>query len=155
MISKHITFEEATKSQESIRKGIDNIPNDMQLDAMKFIAEIIFEPIRTHFNKPIHISSFFRSEGLNEAIGGSKTSQHCKGEAMDIDADIFGGLTNREVFEYVKETFDFDQLIWEFGNEDNPAWVHVSCKRFANRNQILRAIKESGKINYISYATAR
>lgn len=134
MISKHITYEEATKSQTAIRKGIENVPSVAELTAMKLVAEKIFEPLRDHFDIPIGISSFYRSKALNKAIGGAPNSQHCKGEAMDIDADIFGGVTNTRIFEWIKNNLEFDQLIREYGEN---GWVHVSYKASGNRNQVL------------------
>ena len=103
MISEHITLAEATKSQQASRLGLSNQPTSEHLDNMKHIAENVFEPIRKHFNKPIAVSSFYRSEAVNKAIGGAMTSQHLTGEAMDIDAQIFGGLTNKDVFLGVPE----------------------------------------------------
>lgn len=151
MISKNITFAEATKSQSAIRLGINNEPNEEQIEAMKYVAENIFERVRSHFgNKPIAISSFFRNFATNKAVGGSQTSQHCKGEAMDIDADTFGGITNKEIFNYIKANLDFDQLIWEFGTNNNPDWVHVSLTKGLNKRQVLKAVKnEFGKVVYI------
>jgi len=137
-ISQNITLAEATKSQTATRLKIDNTPNEEALLNMKHVAENVFEPIRKHFGIPIGISSFYRSPKLNKAVKGSKTSQHTKGEAIDIDADIFGGVTNAQIFEFVKENLDYDQLIWEYGNDKNPAWVHVSLKRVGkNKMQIL------------------
>ena len=144
MISKNITFAEATKSQSAIRLGIKNEPNEEQIEAMKYVAENIFERVRSHFgNKPIAISSFFRNFATNKAVGGSQTSQHCKGEAMDIDADTFGGITNKEIFNYIKDNLDFDQLIWEFGTNNNPDWVHVSLTKGLNKRQVLKAAKDA------------
>jgi len=138
-ISKHITLGEAIKSQTATRHGIDNTPNGEVLLNMQHLANNVFEPIREHFGIPIGISSFYRSPKLNQKVKGSKTSQHMKGEAMDIDADIFGGITNKEIFDYIKKNLDFDELIWEYGDDDNPAWVHVSLKRVGkNSKQILR-----------------
>jgi len=137
MISEHITLSEAIKSQTAIRKGIDNTPNSEQIAAMKLVAEKVFEPIRAHFGKPIGISSFFRSVKLNKAIGGAASSQHCKGEAIDIDGDILGGVSNRMIFDYVRTNLTFDQLIWEYGTDLYPAWVHVSYKAKGNRRQVL------------------
>lgn len=145
-ISKHITYSESIKSQQAIRLGIDNTPNSEQLEAMKLVAEKCFEPVREHFNIPIGISSFFRSEKLNSAIGGSKNSQHCKGEAIDIDADIYGKITNKQIFEYIKNNLLFDQLIWEYGNDENPDWVHVSYSKKGNRKQILKINKQGTTI---------
>jgi len=143
-ISKNITLAESTKSQSAIRLGIKNEPNKDQIEAMKYVAENIFERVRTHFgNKPIAISSFFRNSATNKAVGGSQTSQHCKGEAMDIDADTFGGITNKEIFNYIKDNLDFDQLIWEFGDNKNPDWVHVSLVKGLNKRQVLKAAKDA------------
>lgn len=147
-ITTHISFAEATKSQTATRHGINNVPGSEQIGNMKHLAEQVFEPVRKHFGKPIAITSFYRSPELNIKIGGSKTSQHCKGEAMDIDADVFGGMTNAQIFEYIKKNLTFDQLIWEFGANDNPAWVHVSLKKNGNRRQVLRALRIGGKTRY-------
>ena len=139
MISKHITLAEATKSNTAIKLGISNLPTEEHLANMKHIAETIFEPLREHFGKPIAVSSFYRSAALNKAVGGSMTSQHLTGEAMDIDAQIFGGLTNKEVFDWIRANCKVDQLIFEGGTVDEPDWVHVSLTRHrANRGQVLR-----------------
>jgi uncharacterized protein YcbK (DUF882 family) len=138
-ISENITYAEAFKSQQAARLKIKNTTNDPEiLKNMKHVADNVFEPIRKHFGLPIGISSFYRSPKLNEAIKGSSSSQHMTGEAIDIDADIFGGLTNKEIFDFAKENLEYDQLIWEFGTTKNPSWVHVSLKRNGkNRKQIL------------------
>ena len=151
-LSEHRTLAEVTKSQTATRLGIDNDPDAHQLAALKAIAEHIFEPVRNHFGVPIGISSGLRSKALNQAIGGSSRSQHCHGQALDIDADIYGGITNADIFHYIKNNLDFDQMIWEFGDDNNPAWVHVSfVDDDTNRGQTLRAIKENGKTKYIRY----
>ena len=125
MISKHISYKEATYSRTATRLGIENKPDEDQLKNMKLIAEEIFEPLRMWVGGPIKVNSFFRSPDLNKAIGGSTKSQHCKGQAIDID-DTFGKATNAEMYHWIKDNLDFDQMIWEFGDDDNPAWVHVS-----------------------------
>jgi len=151
-LSEHLTLAEVTKSQTATRLGIDNDPDAHQLAALKAVAENIFEPLRNHFGVPIGISSGLRSKALNTAIGGSTRSQHCHGQALDIDADIYGGINNRNVFRFIQNNLDFDQLIWEFGSDDNPAWVHVSfVDDGTNRGQTLRAIKENGKTKYIRW----
>lgn len=139
-ISEHVTFEEAFKSDTAIRKKINNVPTDREIIMnMQHVAKNVFEPIRKHFNIPIGITSFYRCEALNKAIGGSKTSQHVLGEAIDIDADIYGGITNAEIYEWVKNNLNFDQLIWEYGNDKQPSWVHISLKRKGpNRKQVLK-----------------
>lgn len=151
-LSEHLTLAEVTKSQTATRLGIDNDPDAHQLAALKAVAENIFEPLRNHFGVPIGISSGLRSKALNKAIGGSTRSQHCHGQALDIDADIYGGINNRNIFRFIQNNLDFDQLIWEFGSDDNPAWVHVSfVDDDTNRGQTLRAIKENGKTKYIRW----
>jgi zinc D-Ala-D-Ala carboxypeptidase len=145
-ISENITLLEATKSQTAIRDGIDNTPNETQLACMVLVSEKIYEPVKKACSGAF-ISSFFRCEKLNKKIGGAKGSQHEKGEAMDIDSNGF----NNEIFHYVKNNLVFDQLLWEFGDTNEPAWVHVSYKVGGNRKQILRAIKENGKTKYIPF----
>ncbi len=153
-ISDHVSYGEATKSQTAERKEIDNNPTPEELAAMKHVAETCFEPIREWHGKSIAITSFFRSAQLNIAIGGSKTSQHCKGEAMDIDADVFdNGISNNEIFDWIRLNVDFDQLIGEFENPDGTyRWVHVSCKADGNnRGEILLAKKVNGRTRYEYY----
>ena len=149
MISEHISYKEGMYSNTATRRGIDNDPTDDQLHFMEIIAEEVFEPLREYVGGPIKINSFYRSPELNTAIGGSKTSQHCKGQAMDID-DTFGKMTNAEMYHWIKENLDFDQMIWEFGDDDNPNWVHVSyVSADKNRNRCLKAYKEKGKTKYM------
>jgi len=142
MISKHISYKEGTNSVTAIRRGIDNTPNDEQLDNMVLLAEKVFEPLREWVDGPIKINSFFRCPKLNKAIGGSSKSQHCHGQAIDID-DTYGKVANSEMYHYIKKNLDFDQMIWEFGDDDNPAWVHVSyVSEDDNRRRCLRASKD-------------
>lgn len=152
-ISKHLSLAEVTRSETAKRRGISNQPTAAHIENFKILAENVFEPIRTNFGVPIHISSGYRSEALNKAIGGSLTSQHCSGEAIDIDMDgSTNGVTNKMVFDYIKDNLKFDQLIWEFGTSSNPDWVHVSYKSTGKqRKQILRAVKNGKKTSYIPY----
>ena len=148
MISKHISYKEGTYSNTATRRGIDNIPNKEQLSNMEIIAEKVFEPLREWVGGPIRINSFYRGPDLNKAIGGSSSSQHCKGQAVDID-DTSCKKTNAEMYAWIKENLDFDQMIWEFGTEANPNWVHVSyVSEDKNRNRCLKAYKENGKTKY-------
>ena len=148
MISKHISDKEGTYSRTALRLGIKNKPNKQQLNNMVKLAEEVFEPLREYANGPIKINSFFRSPELNTAIGGSTKSQHCHGQAIDID-DTYGHLTNAEMFYHIKKYLDFDQMIWEFGDDDNPDWVHVSyVSPDKNRNRCLKAYKKNGKTKY-------
>ena len=145
IVSANISIREATRSQTATRLGIDNYPDQEQLSKMNLVAEKVFEPTRRHFNRPIFISSFFRSEELNKAIGGSTRSQHCKGEAIDIDCDPI----NDQIFKWIKDNLIYDQLIWEFGNEVYPDWVHVSyTEEKDNRMECLKAIRINGKVQY-------
>ena len=149
-ISKHLTLAEVTHSEKAIQLGIVNNPTQGQLDNLILIAEKVFEPTREHFNAPIHVSSGYRITNLNLALKGSVTSQHCNGQAFDLDNDG-SKVTNAMIFNYIKDNLDFDQLIWEFGTNKNPAWVHVSYVGAGNRKQILRAVKENGKTTYQKY----
>ena len=148
-ISEHISMKEALRSNTAKRLGIDNMPDNDTLVTMQITAEHIFEPLRNKFNEPIYISSFYRSPELNKAIGGSTSSQPCKGEAIDID-DVYSKASNADFFNYIKDKLEFDQLIWEFGDDKNPAWVHVSYSLGKNRMRILKAIKENGRTKYIN-----
>ena len=148
MISKHISEKEGVYSITATRRGIDNIPNSDELNNMRLLAEEVFEPLRVYVGGPIKINSFFRCPELNTAIGGSGKSQHCKGQAMDID-DTFGKMTNADMYHWIKDNLEFDQMIWEFGDDKNPDWVHVSyVSESENRNRCLRAIRKNGKTHY-------
>ena len=148
MISKHVSYKEGVYSITATRRGINNTPSNEQLDNMELVANKVFEPLREWVNGPIKINSFFRSPELNTAIGGSSKSQHCKGQAMDID-DTFGKATNAEMYNWIKENIEFDQMIWEFGDDDNPNWVHVSyVSEEENRNRCLKAKRSNGKTTY-------
>jgi hypothetical protein len=150
-ISKHLSLAEVSRSETAKRKGINNTPSGEHLENFKKLAENIFEPIREHFGVPIHISSAYRSADLNRAVGGSSSSQHCSAEAIDIDMDGTT-ITNAEIFNFIKDNLNFDQMIWEFGNDTNPDWVHVSYESTGKqRKQILKAIKANGKTSYIPY----
>ena len=147
-ISEHISYKEGVYSRTATRLDIDNEPNNEQMDNMCLLAQEVFEPLRMWVGGPIKINSFFRSPKLNKAIGGSTKSQHCHGQAIDID-DTFGRATNAEMYDFIKEHLDFAQMIWEFGDEDNPDWVHVSyVSEDKNRNRCLQAYKENGKTKY-------
>lgn len=147
-ISKHINYKEATRSVTALRLGIENKPSEYELQNMELIAEKVFEPLREAVNGPIKINSFYRSEELNKAIGGSSRSQHCQGRAIDID-DFYGYVSNSYMYYYIKDNLDFDQLIWEFGTDTNPDWVHVSyVDSDSNRKRCLLAYKEDGKTKY-------
>ena len=148
MISKHVSYKEGTYSATATRKDLDNTPNNEQLENMRIVAEKLFEPLRRWVGGPIKINSFFRGLPLNTAIGGSKKSQHMKGQAIDID-DTFGHATNAQMYNFIKENLNFDQMIWEFGTDENPNWVHISyVSPEENRNRCLLAYKKNGRSKY-------
>ena len=150
-LSEHLSLSEVTRSESAKRNQISNMPTGEHIANFMLLAEKIFEPIREHFGVPIHISSGYRSKELNAKIGGSATSQHCKGQAIDIDMDgSTNGVTNADVFEYIKDNLPFDQLIWELGNDTNPDWVHVSYN-VKQRGEILKAVKINNVTKYIKY----
>ena len=147
-ISNNITYAEAIHSSTAKREAIDNTPNQKELECMKLLAENVFEPLRKWVGGPIKVNSFFRSIALNEEIGGASSSQHCKGQAIDID-DVYGCKTNAEMYNWIKENLDFDQMIWEFGTDTQPNWVHVSyVSKEDNRNKCLKAYKENRQTKY-------
>ena len=137
-ISKHISYKEAVGSNYAKQYGIKNKPNDEQVENMKLLAKEVFEPLREWVGCPIRVNSMFRSLELNTALKGSKTSSHMKGEAMDITRMACGKencKSNLEMFHWIKDNLEFDQLIWEFGKE--PKWLHVSYNKDKNRKQVL------------------
>lgn len=145
-ISQHISYDEAAKSITALRKGINNIPGNLEIVNMKMLAEEIFEPLRIGLGGfPLKIVSFFRCKELNNAIGGALNSQHMamNGAAMDIDNDGYK-IGNSEIFYFIRNKLNFDQLIWEYGNDKSPDWVHVSYKSQDNRKQVLRAVRGIG-----------
>lgn len=154
-LSEHLSLNEVTKSNTAKRLGISNEPTPEHLNNLKLVAEKIFEPIRNHFNKPINVSSGYRSKALNEATpGSSSTSQHCSGEALDLDQDEMNtGVTNKMVFDYIKENLNFDQLILEYPDEyGTPSWIHVSYESTGRqRKQILIASRVNGKVTYTPF----
>jgi zinc D-Ala-D-Ala carboxypeptidase len=154
LLSENLSLSEVTKSNTAKRLGIDNNPTPEHLENLKLVAKHIFQPIREHFKKPINVSSGYRSKALNDATpGSSPTSQHCTGEALDLDQDEMNtGITNKMVFEFIKNNLNFDQLIYEFGNDQNPDWVHVSYESTGRqRKQILKAVRVNGKTTYKPY----
>jgi zinc D-Ala-D-Ala carboxypeptidase len=152
-ISDHISYDEATRSDLAKRLGIVNDPTPVQIQSMQEVATRVFEPLRDHFGVPIYISSFFRSPLLNKAVGGAPASQHLKGEAIDMDADNFGRITNKQIFDYIKDHLDFDQLIAEgIKTNGTPDWVHCSyVSPDRNRHDVLKMTIVNGQKEYETY----
>jgi len=147
-LSEHLELAVIIRSESAKRNDISNMPTAEHIANLKLLAEHIFEPIRANFRCPILISSGYRSKELNAKVGGSNTSQHSLGQAIDIDMDGTSfGVENEEIFYYIKDKLPFDQLIWEFGTDKNPAWVHVSYSD-RHRRQVLKATKLNGTTNY-------
>jgi hypothetical protein len=150
-LSAHFALSEFTRSESAKREGLDNTPTAEHLENLKTLCEKVLEPIRLRFGS-INISSGYRGKMLNHFIGGSVSSDHCVGRAADIDMDDSAtGVTNTEVFNYIKDNLDYDQLIWEFGTKEKPDWVHVGYRGKDNRKQTLRATKVNGKSHYSPY----
>ena len=148
MISEHVSFKEGTISATATRLGLPNNPSEEHLANMQMVAKKIFEPLRVYVGGPIKINSFYRGPELNAAIGGSAKSQHCHGQAMDID-DTYGHMSNADMYKFIKDNLDFDQMIWEFGDDTNPNWVHVSyVDPGSNRHRCLKASRVNGKTTY-------
>lgn len=149
-LTAHFELGEFTRSESAKRHGVSNEPTPEHLENIKVLCEKILEPIRTKFG-PLNISSGYRSKVLNHYIGGSLSSQHCEGKAADLDQDGMDGVSNTEIFNWIKDNLDFDQMIWEFGDNNKPDWVHVSYNGVKNRKQVLRALKVNNKTVYAPY----
>lgn len=151
-LSDNLPLDEVIKSDTAMRLGIDNTPSEAIIENLKKTAQCVFQPIRDYFECPIFVSSGYRSKELNQVIGGSQTSEHCFGFALDLDQDNKNSpVTNAQIFYMISQYLDFNQLIWEFGNDDNPAWVHVSYQEGKNKRQILRAVRIDGKTTYLPF----
>ena len=152
-LSEHLDLSEVIRSESAKRNGISNMPTEAHIANLRLLAEKVFEPIRNNFRCPIIISSGYRSKELNSKVGGSATSQHSSGEAIDIDMDgTPNNVTNKMIFDYIYKNLEFDQLIWEFGTNENPDWVHVRDESTGKqRKQALKAYKENGKTHYKPY----
>lgn len=146
VISPHISLSEATYSKTAEAHGIKNLPNLEELTNMRRLAREVFEPLREAIGEPIRINSFFRSIEVNRKVGGSSTSQHCRGQAMDISS-MKSTYSNADLFRYIRDHLKFDQLIWEFGTDEEPSWVHVSFSD-SNRLQVLKSVNQGGKTIY-------
>ena len=149
-LSNNLTLAEVIKSNTAIRRGIDNTPTDLHISNLQYLAEQVFQPLRDHFGSSIFVSSGYRSKGLNEAIGGSQRSFHSHGMALDLDMDGRSNkITNADIFNYIKENLPYSELIWEFGTDENPNWVHVAiAKGREDEKNTKIAYKVEGKTKY-------
>lgn len=142
-LTNNFSYEEMTRSITARNRGIENIPDAMQIASLRMLCIKVLQPCREYLDEPIVIQSGFRSKKLNKRIGGAKNSQHTRGEAADINC-----RNNKAVFDYIRDNLPFDQLIWEFGNDDQPEWIHVSHVLGENRGEVLRALKKGDKTVY-------
>ena len=150
MITKHVSYKEVIRSDTAKRKGIENVPTKRQLVRIRILCRKVFEPLREFLRVPVFFSSVFRSSELNKALRGAKGSQHLadNGAAMDLDADVFGYTTNKDIGDYIRENLEFDQLIYEDWKYNDYAWIHISYNEGKNRNQVLVMKRIGGKATY-------
>ena len=143
-LSKNLTLSEVIRSESAKRRGVSNMPTPAHIENLKYLAEKIFQPVRDHFKVPIRISSGYRSRELNAIIGGSQTSFHSLGAAIDIDQTL-GKVTNKQIFDFIRENLDYTELI----NEFDYSWVHVAIvKGREKEKETLEAYKQNGKTFY-------
>jgi hypothetical protein len=152
-LSEHLDLAEVIRSETAKRQGISNMPTEEHIANFKLLAENVFEKIRNNFRCPIHISSGYRSKELNACTkGASATSDHCKGMALDLDQQGHSqGITNNQVFHYIKDNLKFKQLIAEYPIDGELSWCHVSYDETNLKNEILICVKENGKPHYLPY----
>jgi zinc D-Ala-D-Ala carboxypeptidase len=147
-LTKNFTLEEMTKSETALRHDIENTPNEQEISAMKLLAEKVLQPVRDHFGKGVKVNSGFRNQDVNQKVGGSRNSDHTRGQACDIEIP---GIPNAELAEWIKDNLEFNQLILEFYTPGVPdsGWVHVSYIPEDNKKQVLTATKKDGKTVYL------
>jgi hypothetical protein len=148
-LSKHLSRAEFERSDAATNYGIDNSMNSGQLAKAMALAINCFEPIREHLGKPIRVNSGYRSPAVNKRIGGALTSQHSLGEAIDLD------LHDRDLFDWIIDNVEYDQLIAEFPSQGKASWFHISYREGRNRKQVLVATKQKGKTIYLPYSQAK
>jgi hypothetical protein len=148
-LSPNFSLKELTKSDTATRLGIDNTPNEETIDNLKTLCDKVLQPVREHFGKSVTINSGYRSPESNAAVGGSKTSDHCKGQAADIEID---GVPNPELAQWIMDNLEYTQLILEFYTQGIPdsGWVHVSYDPNNLKKQELTAVKVAGKTQYLN-----
>tara|TARA_R110001599_G_scaffold243766_1_gene443648 strand:+ start:492 stop:1100 length:609 start_codon:yes stop_codon:yes gene_type:complete len=152
-LSENLSLSEITKSNTARRRNISNEPTPKHLKNLKHLAENGFQPIREHFGVPVYISSGYRSEELNSAIGGALNSHHKDGNAIDLDQDGRNtGVSNADIFWFILDNMDYTELIYEFGDDKNPGWVHYALVQGREKEKkTLRAIKVNGRTKYIKF----
>lgn len=147
-LSHNFTLQELIKSHEAVRKGLDNAPSQEVISNLQELSNMVLQPVRDHFDKSVTVNSGYRSPEVNAAVGGSKTSDHCKGQAADIE---IAGVPNVELAEWIRDNLAFTQVILEFYTQGIPdsGWVHVSYDPANLKKQSLTAVKQDGKTVYL------
>jgi zinc D-Ala-D-Ala carboxypeptidase len=147
-LSANFSLHELTKSETALRMGFDNTPGDAETEALRLLCEKVLQPVRDHYGKGVKVNSGFRSPESNAAVGGSKTSDHCKGQAADIEIP---GVPNAELAQWIMDNLEYTQLILEFYTPGIPdsGWVHVSYDPDNLKKQELTAMKVAGKTQYV------
>ena len=148
-LSANFTLKELTKSDTATRLGLDNTPDDEALENLKTLCEKVLQPVREHFGKSVTVNSGYRSPESNAAVNGSKSSDHCKGMAADIE---IVGVANADLAQWIMDNLDYTQLILEFYTPGIPdsGWVHVSYDPNNLKKQELTATKVAGKTTYLN-----
>jgi zinc D-Ala-D-Ala carboxypeptidase len=148
-LSKNFSLAEMAKSEAALRFDMDNTPPEVVINNLKVLVEKVLQPIRDHYGKGVKVNSGYRSPDVNAKVGGSKTSDHCKGMAADIEIP---GVSNYELATYIKDNLKYTQLILEFYTPGVPdsGWVHVSYDPDNLKCQQLTAAKVDGKTKYIN-----
>lgn len=148
-LTKNFTLHEMTKSETALRQGLDNTPGDREVEALRLLAENVLQPVRDHYGKGVKVNSGFRHPEVNAAVGGSRTSDHCRGMAADIEIP---GVPNAELAEWIVENLAYTQVILEFYTPGIPdsGWVHVSYDPSNLKRQTLTAVKQDGKTAYLN-----
>lgn len=148
-LSRNFSLSEFTKSNTATRLGIDNNPPAEHIHNLVDLCENILQPLRDKLGVSIRITSGYRGKELNKAIGGSASSDHCKGKAADLEVWIDGEEDNAKLYHAVKSLdLNFYQMIWEFGDDEQPDWVHIAYRKDNPKKQCLKAYKIDGKTNY-------
>ena len=148
-LTPNFSLSEMTKSDTALRLDMDNTPNAVQVENLKTLCEKVLQPVRDHFGKGVKVNSGFRHPQVNAAVGGSTTSDHCKGMAADIEIP---GVANGDLAQWIVDNLEFRQVILEFYTPGVPdsGWVHVSFNPEDNKKQVLTAAKQRGKTIYLS-----
>jgi hypothetical protein len=148
-LSANFSLKELIKSDTATRLGLDNTPDEATIESLKLLCENVLQPVREHFGKSVTVNSGYRSPESNAAVGGSKTSDHCKGQAADIEID---GISNPDLAHWIMDNCDYTQLILEFYTQGQPnsGWVHVSYDPNNLKMQELTAVKVAGKTTYLA-----